>query len=69
MTTAIISDCGLFRYELRRRINPWDGAGTVTFIMLNPSTADALRDDLTGRGVATISWTPTGIRTDSWPPP
>ena len=42
---AIISNSGLYRYELHRE---WDiGKGKVLFIMLNPSTADSYEDDLT----------------------
>lgn len=37
-----------YRYTLRR--GPWlNGEGTVLFVMLNPSTADALEDDPTIR--------------------
>ena len=44
---AVISDCGEYRYELYRE---WDkDKGKVLFIMLNPSTADAHRNDLTTR--------------------
>ena len=44
---AIISDCGQYRYELHRE---WDKKkGKVLFIMLNPSTADGVEDDLTTR--------------------
>ena len=44
---AVISDCGEYRYELHRE---WDkDKGKVLFIMLNPSTADAHRNDLTTR--------------------
>lgn len=46
---AQISDCGKYRYWLSRC---WDRSGTlptVTFIMLNPSTADAEQDDPTIR--------------------
>jgi hypothetical protein len=42
---AVISDCGKYRYELHRE---WDKKkGKVLFIMLNPSTADGLNNDLT----------------------
>ena len=42
---AIISDCNLYRYELHRT---WDKSKPkVLFIMLNPSTADAMNDDAT----------------------
>ena len=45
MKRAIISDCGQYRYELHRE---WDKKkGKVLFIMLNPSTADGLNNDLT----------------------
>ena len=45
--SAVLSPCGAYRYLLTRRL----GAGTkhVTFIMLNPSTADAESDDATAR--------------------
>lgn len=44
--SAIISDCGQYRYRLER-----DGPGTgqTTVIMVNPSTADAEQDDATIR--------------------
>jgi hypothetical protein len=43
--SAIISDCGLFRYQLYRC---WDDRKPcVTWIMLNPSTADDKVDDMT----------------------
>lgn len=42
------SDCGTYRYTLERELGP-AGAGTVAFIMLNPSTADAKLDDPTIR--------------------
>ena len=45
MKKAIISDCGKYRYELHRE---WDKKkGKVLFIMLNPSTACGVSDDLT----------------------
>lgn len=45
--SAEISECGQYRWWLRRS---WDGSGRVAcFIMLNPSTADALQDDPTIR--------------------
>ena len=44
-TRAIISDCSAYRYELHRA---WDlDKPKVLFIMLNPSTADAIHDDAT----------------------
>ena len=47
MKKAIISDCNKYRYELHRE---WDKKkGKVLFIMLNPSTADGVEDDLTTR--------------------
>ena len=45
--SAIISDCGLYRYALERDLLV--GAGCVLFVMLNPSTADGLLDDNTIR--------------------
>jgi hypothetical protein len=42
---ASVSSCGAYRYGLSRR---WDEAlPVITFVMLNPSTADAVRDDRT----------------------
>lgn len=44
---AVISDCGLFRYLLRRT---WDHSRPrLLYVMLNPSTADAEIDDATIR--------------------
>src|SRR6185312_12359012 len=47
-TSAYISDCGRYRYGLGRE---WDypAKPALTFIMLNPSTADAEQDDPTIR--------------------
>lgn len=45
-TGAIISDDGLYRYQLTRR---WGPGAVVGFVMLNPSTADAEQDDPTIR--------------------
>jgi hypothetical protein len=50
--TAVISDDGLYRYLLTRDWTPAEHGGqpaTVTFLMLNPSTADADVDDATIR--------------------
>lgn len=44
---ATVSGCGDYRYVLSRTWNP--RAPTVLFIGLNPSTADAQRDDATSR--------------------
>ena len=43
---ANISDCGLYRYNLWRK---WGSGQICTFVMLNPSTADASVDDPTIR--------------------
>jgi hypothetical protein len=49
--SAVISDCGRYRYWLERRIDGVQGKapGNCVFIMLNPSTADAELDDPTIR--------------------
>lgn len=60
--TAIISDCGTYRYELTRR---WAVGGPIlTFVMLNPSTADAETDDPTIRKCIGFgkAWGYSGIR-------
>lgn len=44
---ATISDCGKYRYRLSRIWEP--GRPVATFVMLNPSTADATNDDATIR--------------------
>lgn len=53
MGTAIISDCGLYRYRLER--HALSGGGAVAWIMVNPSTADATDDDATIRKVIGFS--------------
>jgi len=45
---AVISECGRYRYWLRRRLGKSD-LRKVVFCMLNPSTADATDDDPTIR--------------------
>lgn len=48
--SAILSDCERYRYLLCRE---WDASlPTAVFVMLNPSTADALKDDPTIRRLA-----------------
>lgn len=55
MTRAVISDCGRYRYALSRDIGPDPDHGrrraTVSWVMVNPSTADADTDDPTIRRV------------------
>lgn len=43
---ATVSECGLYRYDLRRM---WERGPHVTFLLFNPSTADAEDDDPTSR--------------------
>lgn len=43
---AVISACGAYRYSLTRK---WSDAPLLSFVMLNPSTADAKEDDPTIR--------------------
>lgn len=44
---AVLSECGCYRYTLTRKWN--ESLTALTFIMLNPSTADATLDDPTIR--------------------
>jgi hypothetical protein len=44
--SAVLSDCERYRYLLGRE---WADGPTAVFVMLNPSTADALTDDPTIR--------------------
>ncbi len=47
--SAVVSDCGKYRYHLHRQLG--EGRRAATFIMLNPSTADHEVDDPTIRKV------------------
>lgn len=57
---ATISACGKYRYRLSRQ---WGDGPVATFIMLNPSTADAAIDDPTIRKCMGFAqrWGMTGI--------
>lgn len=46
--TALVSDCGCYRYRLIRK---WRDGPILVWVMLNPSTADADKDDATIRRV------------------
>jgi hypothetical protein len=46
-SSAVLSGNGLYRYHLARQVS--DRPGTLAFVMLNPSTADATTDDATIR--------------------
>lgn len=50
--TAILSGDGVYRYRLARR---WSDGEQVTFVMLNPSTADHTVDDPTLKKVMKLS--------------
>ena len=47
---AWLSDCGTYRYTLRRTL-PGSAVGRLAWVMLNPSKADASKDDPTIRKV------------------
>ncbi|MGF6609376.1 hypothetical protein OKW45_004298 [Paraburkholderia sp. WSM4175] len=47
--SAILSECGTYRYRLERRIETAVTSHTVAYIGMNPSTADATLDDATVR--------------------
>ena len=49
MSSAEISECGTYRYWLKRDAECSPDRGTALFCMLNPSTADATQDDPTIR--------------------
>lgn len=51
--SAVISECGRYRYRLER--HNIGGAGAIAWIMVNPSTADATKDDPTIRRVIGFS--------------
>ena len=52
-SSAVFSDCNRYRYCLERRFSNFfshhDGGKTLAVLMLNPSTADAKKDDPTIR--------------------
>lgn len=50
--TAVFSPCGHYRYSLGRH---WGEGESIAWIMLNPSTADAEKEDPTIRRVITFS--------------
>lgn len=50
--SAVLSPCRRYRYALTRR---WGTGASVAWVMLNPSTADADRDDPTLRRVTAYS--------------
>ena len=52
--SAIISECGKYRYVLSRIWNDDAFIPRVAFIMLNPSTADATTDDANANAAVPI---------------
>ena len=58
--SEIISDCGVYRYQLERR---WGDGKVVLWLMLNPSTADGIEDDPTIRRCVgfSVRWGYAGI--------
>lgn len=52
---AVISDCRTYRYVLWRSLSGAGLAGSVLWVMVNPSTADAWTDDATIRKVMGFS--------------
>lgn len=53
--SAILSECGLYRYQLDR-LWSHQGFGMITWVMLNPSTADGESDDATLRRIYDYSY-------------
>lgn len=52
---AVFSPCGRYRYVLRRTCGDMPAAAVPLWVMLNPSTADAVKDDNTIRAVTRIT--------------
>lgn len=52
--SAIISPCGTYRYRLERVLPAGPGSPTVAVVMVNPSTADAEKDDATIRSLTRL---------------
>ena len=46
-TSAVLSECRIYRYHLARGVS--DALGTINYLMLNPSTADEVEPDPTIR--------------------